>query len=250
MQFDIGVSWLVMFCVGLVRAGGFLLVAPPFSNPAIPGRVKVAIAVALAAASTTIDGTQETGALAQWVFRLVTEAFVGLALGFGALILFSAVQIAGEFIDLSSGFAAAQSLDPTTGQVSGVIARTYSLFAAALLFSSGGHLLLVRGFVRAGEIVGVLSVENAGRAALAASVTMFVAALEIALPILAALLAAEVGLGILGKASPQLNVFQLGFAVKILFTLFLIASTVMLLPEQVGSLIDQTLDYMAGVSRG
>ena len=250
MQLNLNTAWLSAFCLSLARAGGFMVVTPPFSSQAIPPRVKIAIAVALSFAAGTTAKAADISSLGAWVGQLVLQAFLGLALGFGVLALFSAVGIAGELVDLSSGFSAAQAVDPASGTSGGAMTRLYTMIASALLFATGGHLLLVRGFVRAGAAVEHLSLEHVGRSALSTTASMLVAGVEIALPILAALLAAEVGLGLLGKAAPQLNVFQLGFASKILFTLFLLGGCISLLPEQVSALINMSLEKMAGVSGG
>lgn len=227
-----------------------MVVTPPFSSQAIPPRVKIAVAVALSFAAVSTAPAGAIGSLGAWVGQLVLQAFIGVALGFGVLALFSAVGIAGELVDQSSGFSGAQAVDPASGVSGGAMTRLYTMIATALLFSTGGHLLLVRGFVRAGNTIDHLSMEHVGRSALAATASMLVAGVEIALPIMAALLAAEVGLGLLGKAAPQLNVFQLGFAAKILFTLFLLGGCIALLPEQVSALINMSLEKMAGVNGG
>ena len=250
MSISLNTIWLTSFCLGLVRAGGFMIVAPPFSSPAIPPRVKIAIAVALALASVSTAPSAQIDSLGSWAGQLVLQACLGLALGFGVFTLFSAVGVAGELLDLSSGFSAAQAVDPSSGVSGGAMTRVYTLLATTLLFATGGHLLLVRGFVRSGAAVDHISITHIGRGALAASASMLVAGVEIALPIMAALLAAEVGLGLLGKAAPQLNVFQLGFAAKILFTLFLLGGSIAMLPEQVSALINLGLKNMAGVTGG
>jgi flagellar biosynthetic protein FliR len=73
---------------------------------------------------------------------------------------------------------------------------------------------------------------------------MMVAAFEIALPVVAALLCAEIALALLGKAAPQLNVFQLGFAVKIFIGLSLLGVVVLALPSQTEALLNKFLEMM------
>lgn len=250
MQFGVSTVWLTAFCLGLVRAGGFIVVCPPFSAPGIPQRVKVALSVAFALASTGSQPEAVLNSTGEWIGQLVFQAAMGVLLGFGVLAMFSAIGIAGELADLSVGFGAAQALDPTTGASAGALSRFYTMIATALLFASGSHLLLVRGFVRAGSGMSSMSLEHLGRSLIMLTATMLVAALEIALPLMAALLAAEVGLGLLGKASPQLNVFQLGFAAKIVLAFMLLGTCIALLPEQVAALIDTALSFMAGVKSG
>jgi flagellar biosynthetic protein FliR len=70
---------------------------------------------------------------------------------------------------------------------------------------------------------------------------MFVAAIEIGLPVLAALFATEVALGLLGKAAPQLNILVLGFAIKSIVAAVLLAATLFLLPGATSSLLEQAV---------
>lgn len=247
MNIVVNESWLIAFLMGLSRAGGFITICPPFSNAAIPPRVKSIIAVALALAGA---GTQKTlelsGGLPVFVSGLVMQAFLGLALGFGVFVLFSAIGMAGDFIDLSTGLGSAQSLDPTSGVSTSISVRILNLSATALLFASGGHLLLVRGFVKAGSILDQVNLDRLGESILGLVGTMMLAAIEIALPVAGSLLIAEVGLALLGKAAPQLNVFQLGFAVKILFGLLLLGTSIVLLPGQVVALLDRAMSFIGG----
>jgi flagellar biosynthetic protein FliR len=247
-ELSIDQAWLVALLLGLARAAGFIAICPPFSSSAIPGRVKAIIAVSFALASA---GTQAVPVNlkgeAQFLGAVATQAALGLALGFGVYVLFAAIGAAGDLIDLSIGFSSAQALDPVTGVQSSVVTRLFNYTATALLFSTGGHILLVRGFVRAGASVQTFSLSHLGQSALAASAQLFVAAIEIALPVAGSLLVAEIALAMLGKAAPQLNVFQLGFAVKIVVGVTLLGLSVTLLPEQVSSLVGHGLDYMAGV---
>ena len=113
MELTIEPAVLVGFCLALVRATAWVVVCPPFNSPAIPVRIRVGFATALAfvlaprfAASTADLGT------AGFVGSLFVQAFAGLALGAIVFVLFSAVQAAGELIDLQVGFSLGGVIDP------------------------------------------------------------------------------------------------------------------------------------------
>lgn len=220
---------------------------PPFSSSAIPGRVKAILAVALATAGAGSMGGDVGlfSTTAGFVSGLVVQAFLGFVLGFGVYLLFSAVSVAGELIDISTGLSASQALDPVSGVSASVTPRLFNITATALLFASGGHLLLVRGFVRSGSFDGV-NLDRLGSSIVALAAQATVAAVEIALPVAGSLLVAEVALALLGKAAPQLNVFQLGFAVKILFGVILLGGSVVLLPGQVNALLERAISFVSG----
>lgn len=247
MGISIDQAWLAAFLACLVRAGGFVAICPPFASPAVSGRVRAMLSVSLAmAGASSMQGADtmfgSTGAL---VSGLVFQAFLGLALGFGVYLFFSALTIAGEYVDIATGFSASQTLDPVSGVSASITPRLFNLTATTLMFASGGHLLLVRGFVRAGRFQS-MNLDRLGSSVASIAAQAIIAAIEIAIPVAGSLLIAEIALAMLGKAAPQLNVFQLGFAVKVLFGMMLLGASVALLPGQVNALLERAIQFVSG----
>jgi len=242
IQFE---TWyLLAFSVSFLRAWGFILIAPPFANQSLPGRVRVALSVVFAFAGTKQSAVEGITTSGDFIGALVVNLLLGFVLGFLLYMLFAAIGIAGELIDGAIGYSSAQALDPTTGLNAGLVSRMYNLVAATLLFASGGYVFIVRGFVRSGDVLTTIDSKNLAQTALATMAVMMVAAFEIALPVVAALLCAEIALALLGKAAPQLNVFQLGFAVKIFIGLSLLGVVVVALPSQTEALLNKFLEMM------
>ena len=161
----------------------------------------------------------------------------------GLYLLFSAIQGAGELIDLQVGFSLGAVLDPLSGNNASPIGRFHQLLALTMMFAINGHVLVVRGFLRSVEAVptgeidlGVLAGELVGLLG-----TFLTAAVEIGLPVLAALFCTEIALGLLGKAAPQLNILVLGFAAKTFVAVTLLGLTLTALPETTESLIGQAV---------
>ncbi len=244
MKIQFETWYLLAFSVSLLRAWGFLLIAPPFANQSLPGRVRVALSVVFAFAGTKRSAVAGVVTSSDFIEALVLNLLLGFVLGFLLYMLFSAIGIAGELIDGAIGYSSAQALDPTTGVSAGLISRMYNLVASTLLFASGGYVFIVRGFVRSGDVLTTFDTKNIAQTALATMAVMMVAAFEIALPVVAALLCAEIALALLGKAAPQLNVFQLGFAVKIFVGLSLLGVVVVALPSQTEALLNKFLEMM------
>jgi len=149
------------------------------------------------------------------------------------------VQAAGELIDLFAGFTIAATYDPFTNANQAVFGRLYFLLAMALLFTSDGDVLLVHGFLRSFEAVPSQLPDMTATSAEAVDLlsTFFLSALEIAAPLIGVLFLAEVTLGLLSKAAPQMNVFTLGFPIKILLSLGLVGLALPLMPEAVERLL-------------
>jgi flagellar biosynthetic protein FliR len=190
--------------------------------------------------------------LGPFVLALLSQALAGFALGFSVLILFSAIQAAGELIDLQVGFSMASILDPMSGTNAAPIGRFHQLLALAIVFSINGHVLIVRGYLRSVEAIPMGGLDFARFSEqLVGLLGMFlVAALEISLPVLAALFCTEVALGLLGKAAPQLNILVIGMAAKTMVAFSLLGITLVLLPESTESLLTQAIRSAAAAFGG
>ena len=253
MQFSVEPSLLVGFCLVLARASAWVTISPPFNTPAIPVRVRIGFAVALAfllaraAAPAVVD--LSTGAL---VGALLTQVLAGLALGFFVFVVFSAVQAAGDLIDLQVGFSLGGVIDPLSGNMAAPIGRLQQLLGIAILFAINGHISIVTAFVRSVEVapLGTLDLAELASGIAEMVVVLLAAAIEIALPILTALFCAELALGLLGKAAPQLNILVIGFAVKTLIAFSLLGATLVLLPGSVESLLGRGLRAASGIFTG
>ncbi|WP_104166906.1 flagellar biosynthetic protein FliR [Arthrobacter sp. SX1312] len=234
-----------------VRIVAFLVIAPPFSYKGIPARVKAMLAVGLAlAVSPTVEAGYETGGTGQYIGALVLELVVGAALGFLVLVVFSAVQSAGSLIDLFGGFSLAQGFDPQSMVNGAQFARLFQLTALTLLFTSDGYQLIIGGLVRTFDALplgGGLDLAEPAEALTGAVTGMFLAAVQIAGPLIVVLFLADVGLGLLTRVAPALNAFALGFPLKIFITLSLGGVVFIALPRVVSTLADTAAELLMGV---
>jgi flagellar biosynthesis protein FliR len=240
MDLSLPASTLVAYLLVVVRVSAWIAVAPPFNTRVVPPIVKIALALALA---MPLAPRLAAEAPAPELFPLARALFfqvvVGLVLGFLTQLLFSAVQAAGELIDLASGFTLASLYDPLSNVTSSMFGRIHQLVAVTLLFALNGHLLLVRGLLTTFESLPLHPVSISSLTQVfSANVGRFVvAALEIAAPILAVLFLSELALGLVSRAVPALNVFSMSFPVKILLTLSLAGVAMTLLPGAVTSIL-------------
>lgn len=244
MTFTISVAWLNGFLLALARSSAWAVITPPFRTTAVPVRVRVAFAVALAFLVAP-DLAPDDGELstAELVTSVVAQVLVGLALGFVVMLMLAAIQAAGHMIDVLAGFGLASIYDPMSDAASSPFGRLYELLATVLLVVLNGHVAIVRGFLRSFEAIPATSF-NAG--AFAELVTdglasMFVAAVQIALPLGAALFVADIALGLLGRAAPRINVLVLGLGAKALIALLIAGLTLPMLPGAVRSLTNRAL---------
>src|SRR3712207_3626341 len=213
MEFSLSPELLTGYLLALVRSAAWVFVSPPFGNRMLPVQVKLGFAAALSLALGPKLADQAVPLeVAPLLGAAVLQVGAGLALGFVGVLLLSAFQSAGALIDVFSGLNMAQVFDPATSSGTSIFGRFYSLLATTLLFASNGHLLLVRGFLESFDAAPLteLSLDGIGELLTQDLGRFFLAAVQIALPLLAALFLAEVALGLLSRAAPAMNVFMLG----------------------------------------
>ena len=241
LQLAAGEQLVAAFVLAVARTGAFVVVTPPFNTRAVPSQAKVALALALALPLTApLEATAPRLSSGELVLRLVVQVVTGLALGFFVLIAVSAVQAAGDLIDLVGGFNSSIALDPLMLTQTSVFGRLHQFVAVTVLFAADGHLMIVHGLSRSVQAMPRPAISwDALATALVADVSNLLAsALQIAAPIIAAMLVADVSLGLLTRAAPALNAFALAFPVKILFTLLLVGLVVVRLPGAVHDLVE------------
>jgi len=228
------------FVLALVRAAAWLFVAPPFNTRMIPTTVKAGVAAALAlAAAHHITNPALPNDTGPFITSLVVQALVGVTLGLITLLLVNALQAAGQFVDLFAGFSLSTIYDPLSGAQAAVFGRFYELLATTLLFSTDAYLILVNGFFRSFDVIPTGGLSTATIASLLTKNMgeFLIAAVEIAGPILACLFLAELTLGLLARAAPNLNVFALAFPLRVVIALVVVAVALPLVSPALGNLV-------------
>ncbi len=223
------------FLLAFSRVAGILASGPFFGGRSVPTQFKIGLALfltllvlpGLKPGSVTLPPT-----LLLTLLAVLREVAIGAAVGLLAQLVFSAVQIAGELLGLQMGFSMMNLVDPSTGAAVPVISEVYGLFASLLFFTLDAHHLFVRGVFASFELapLGVAGFHPGTSVALATAVgKVFVMALELSGPVLAALFLADVALGLIARTIPQMNVFTVGFPLKIALGLVALSMTVPML---------------------
>ena len=203
--------------VGL-RVSGLMMFAPVFGSAALPIRIKAVLVIALTAVLYPALSTRLNAVtMAQWPLVVLHEFLIGMALGLAANLLFEAVQLAGQVMSIQMGFSLVSILDPQTQAESTVLALFHQTVAMLVFLTFNVHLALLRVVADSFEY---LPVEAArinpafAAATLQLGAAVFSLGVQIAAPVVAATLVADVVIGLLGKASPQMPLILLGPAIK------------------------------------
>ena len=131
--------------------------------------------------------------------------------------------------------------------------RFYNLVAVTILFASDGHQLILRGFLQSFRAVPLNFTFDLGAFAqllIHGIGEMFLAALQIAGPLVAVLFLTDVAFGLLNRVAPALNAFQLGFPAKILLVLMLSGLAITTLPRVIESLVDNAVTAVLRLTGG
>ncbi|MEM5296872.1 flagellar biosynthetic protein FliR [Burkholderia sp. JPY481] len=245
--------WLTAFLWPFARIAALIATAPVFGNTSLPSRVKIGLA-----AFTTIIVAPTIGALPQvtvfsadGVWILANQFLIGVALGVTMQIVFQAIDATGYFIGLGMGLGFATFFDQqATG--SGVVISRYMTTIATLAFLAvDGHLQMIAALVTTFQSVPVsanLLAPHGWQTLANWGSSIFSAGLLLSLPVVVALLIANLALGILNRAAPQIGVFQIGFSLTMLVGLLLVQ---LMLPNMIPffvRLFDSGIDEMGRVA--
>jgi flagellar biosynthesis protein FliR len=243
---------LIALLLCSARMLAWVTISPPFATSGLPHAIKPVISVGLALAVTPIAMTHAPPAeLVPLADSLFANVVIGAALGFSTRLVFSAVESAGSLIDLFGGFSLSFALDPLSQNNTSIFGRFYGLLATTLIFASQAHLLIIAGFLRSFSTLPLdasLSMSKLSAHLVPTLSSMFVAALQIAGPLIVVLFIADLAMGLLNRIAPQLNVFALSFPLKILLTLGLVGLGFTLLPRTIESLANQSVQLVTDVT--
>ncbi len=218
------------FFLVLSRITPLFLVAPAFSSQMLLPRVRSVIAVAISVGLTGIaEQGQQLPTDALPLFGLLVENFlVGFALAYTISCVFASIQAAGVFADAFAGFSIGQTVDPINGNPGGSLTNLYSVFGLVIFLVIGGDAWTLRGLaatLHAVPIGDAVSLKPLAYQAEAAFSSVFIGAVEIAAPLMLALIVSDIAFGMVAKVVPQLNVFSVGLPMKVTVALLVVAAS-------------------------
>jgi flagellar biosynthetic protein FliR len=236
-----GEQTIAGFFLVLARISPLFMLAPLFSSKLLPVRVRLIVAVALAIGLSPVVVGHEHIPTDVWTYSglVVKELLVGLGFAFALGALFAALTVAGTFLDYVIGFSFGSLVDPINGTNTTVLAQLYAMLGVIVFIAINGDAWVIGGLARTYEVVGVTQTPSIGTLVAGADgafVQIFASAVQVAGPILLALVLTDAAFGLVSRVVPQLNVFGVGFPIKLIVGLVLIGVT---LPYVGGWLADQ-----------
>lgn len=216
-----------LFLYILMRMSGFVLFSPILARRGIPGLVRAGFILVFSYTiiSVTPGGIAVPTNLIQFAVQLLLELFLGFVLGFVVQLFFYIPQLAGEAIDTQLGFTMGKIYDAGSQTSMSVTSTFLNIMMFLLFFAANGHLTLIRILLTSGSIIPFGQAHfgsDVSEAMVELFVTCTILAVKLALPLLAAELMGQFGMGILMKAIPQINVFAINIELKVVIGLLLL----------------------------
>lgn len=240
-------SWLGMFIWPLTRILGLVSAAPIFGHMSVPASSKIGIAVMLTliVAPTLTNIPVVNPATPAGVLILTQQLIIGLAMGFSMRMVFVAIEMAGSISTQSMGFGFASFYDPQTQGQTSSVSQLFTMLATLIFLSINGHLMIVETLVTSFTTLpislapnghGFLQLANWGG-------FIFSTGVQLAMPMIAALLITNIALGILTRSAPQLNIFGIGFPITLSVGFLVIITSLPYLTAPILAAINQTFNF-------
>jgi flagellar biosynthetic protein FliR len=248
MQIDISFlpALAAAFLLTFARVGTMVMLLPGVGESGMPVRVRLTIALALTAvilplhrAAYTID----LQSLSPVLTLLFQEILIGGMLGLTARLAISALQVAGSVVAQQLGLGFVTAVDPTQGQQGIIIGNFLALLGVTLIFATDLHLLVIRGLnesydlFKPGEIPVVGDMAQLVTSTVA---TAFKIGIQLSAPFLVFGLLFNLGLGILSRLMPQMQVFFIGMPLSIILGLLLLLLVI-------GAMMGVFVNYMEDI---
>jgi flagellar biosynthetic protein FliR len=236
-------AWLTLLIWPLTRVLAVLSAAPVLGQARMPVRIRIALAIGivLVLAPTLPAPPAVAPTSAAGMLILATQIVIGLAIGFVLRLVFVAVEMAGDLIGLQMGLGFAMFYDPGNVQHTPIIGQFMGLLATLVFLAINGHLMIVSTLADSFRVLPIAAAPpgaNLFEALSRYGEIVFVAGLQLALPLIVTMLVVNLALGVLTRAAPQLNIFAVGFPLTIAIGF---GALILTLPY-FGPLFERTLD--------
>jgi flagellar biosynthetic protein FliR len=238
-------TFLSAMTLALVRVSGMMAFAPFFSSTSLPLRAKAVFAGAVAFLLAPVVASLPNAQASLSVSGLIGELAVGLVYGLSLALLTEMLVFAGQIVGLQFSFSLVNLLDPDSAVQTPIMGELFQMMGLLVVITAGLDRILLTSVVRSFRTAPLgsfaLGAPAAGMLVRAAG-GVFLAALELAAPVLAATMLVEIAVALLGKLSPQLPVMMLTVPIKTLAGFAILTGSLALWPRFVEARFDSLLD--------
>lgn len=214
-------EWLALLIFPLTRILALVATTPLLGDQEVPQQVRIGLSLILTLVlAPTLPGPLGIEpASAQGLLILAQQILIGAIMGFSIRLVYGAVAMTGELAGLQMGLGFASFYDPQNASFQPLIAQFMGTLLSLIFLSMNGHLLVLAALA---DSFRILPIQNSGtlqalglHTLLGTAGGLFADAVQMALPLLGALIMTNFSLGILTRSAPQLNLFVVGFPITL-----------------------------------
>lgn len=248
-----GVS-IELFLLVFMRMSGLFLYNPILGRENIPLMLRAGLSLlcTFVVAPTLTGKTVVIRNLVELIVMSLGEIFIGIAIGIVVSILLYVVQLSGELIDMQLGLTMAKMYDVHTGVNMPLFGSFFNLIMILCFFTSNAHLSLARFLTDSFSLIApgtVVPTTASMQYIVSLGSDYFELGLRLAMPIVAIEVVTQVGIGLLMKAVPSINVFTIGMHVTALVGIVLLVVTMTAIFTSCGQLVTFMLEKVTKVIR-
>lgn len=241
---------ILMFGMILLRMSAFVVSAAIFSTANIPAQLKILAAVVFTIVifnpvATNVALVRLSESQGDLLLLAGREVLVGLVLGFVTRLFFFAVSMAGEIVSLSTGLGQAQMYNPMMGSMSNAMEQFYSIIATLVFLAMNGHHTMILGIVESFSSTPIAEL-SFGYSSFAEFVmkiqSFFIIGIKISAPVLISMIVIQLGMALLSRVVPQINVMVTSASVTILIGFLIMFVSLPLLVLQMSGVVDFSMN--------
>lgn len=210
------------FILVLIRVSSIILMIPVFGDALVPAMVKwgLSLLIALLLFPLVKSGIALPADLAALplMLKIGGEVLIGISIGFTARFIFAGIQLAGELLGFQMGFSMASVIDPMSNLQVTILAEFQYLIGVLLFMGVNAHHIFITAIAESFRIIVPMHANHAGEllyVMIQLSQEVFMIALKLSAPIMAVLLFTSLGMGVVARTVPQMNVFMISFPLQI-----------------------------------
>lgn len=248
LRLNVDAAWAMSVFYLSIRIGVLFILAPPFGSFGVPVNIRVLLVVALATALAGATGLQAAtvpDSIGDLLAGAAGELLLGGMFAFGLFATFAAFSTAGRILDLQIGFGIANVIDPVTQRQAPLLGTALNILAVCVFLAADGHLLLLRAIAWSMEVVPPGAFAGGLDAALIVAQfgAVFSFAVALAAPVMIALLLIDIGLGVVSRSMPQVNVFIVALPVKVVAGVVLLAISLSYMQPLIGRIFESMFRF-------
>jgi len=220
--FNVSLVEVQVFLLIFFRVGAILLTLPVFGSASVPSVFKIGLSFAIALLLYPIlnlEGFPVQLSIIHLSLGMISEIIMGVIIGLSVSMVFAGVQLAGQLIGLQMGLAMANIVDPSTSEQLPLLGELNNIIAILIFLTINAHHWFIQGVADSFRLVPPFAfhfsnitmeqVVNLGG-------NLFVIAIKVGAPVIAALFLMSVAFGVAARTVPQMNIFFVALPIQIL----------------------------------